>query len=311
MRSRRILVTGATGFIGSWVLMYWRNQYPEDLVFATDINLKPLDFKADTYFQADLRDPEAIEQVVAECRPNNVVHLAGLVGKASFKEHLSANVTATANLFEALRKCITGKDLRVVQASSAAIYGKLFPEDLPVKETRLAKPVSLYGLSKLFQQHLGTYAWLRYGIHVTTACIFNIIGAGQSDNLVPMTIIKQLVAIKKLGKPYFKIGDTTTRRDFIDVRDIVYALEALLRSGNPGEHYNVGSGKDVSIQSIIEELISIANINARIEIDPKRIRQTDVPIVRADIEKIQKDTGWSPKYTIKESLETAWQYSLI
>jgi len=299
----RLLVTGATGFIGSWTLHYWREHYPNVEMWATSEKPHPPNLHADEYYQVDLCDLEAIREVVLECQPTQVIHLAGLVGKASLEEHLRVNVAGTENLYNALAETDHLLDIRIVQASTAAIYGLVRPEELPISEDQPLRPITAYGLSKAAQDLLAVAVGHSMGLKIVRACVFNSLGSGQGDSLVPMVFIKQLANIQSGSLKSLKVGNSSTRRDFVDVRDIVAAFDVLLHQGESGQAYNVASGEDISIQEVIDELLGIVGIKMPIEICADRIRSIDVSSVRADISKISGETGWRPRISLRESLE--------
>ena len=299
----RLLVTGATGFIGSWTLRYWRERYPNIEMWATSEKPHPPNLQADEYYQVDLCDLEAMREVVLECQPTQVIHLAGLVGNASLEEHLRVNVAGTENLYNALAETDHLPDIRVVQASTAAIYGLVRPEELPISEDQPLRPITAYGLSKAAQDMLAVAVGHSMGLKIVRACVFNSLGSSQGDSLVPMVFIKQLVKIQSGSLKSLKVGNSSTRRDFIDVRDIVAAFDVLLHQGKPGQAYNVASGEDILIQEIIDELSRIVGVEVPLEICPDRIRTLDVLSIRADISKICRETDWRPKMSLRESLE--------
>ena len=306
MTGRRLLVTGASGFLGSWTLGHWRAAHPDVELWATDCRPEPPQSIADRFVQVDLKDPQAVQRLIREARPDGVIHLAGLVGRASLTEHLLANVVGTDNLYTALAECDPSPDLRIVQASSAATYGLVRPDDLPISEEQPRRPLTPYALSKAAQDDLAVALGRTRGLHIVRACIFNILGPGQPDVLVPMTFVKQLVAVRDGLAGGLKVGDTTPRRDFVDARDVAAAFDVLSERGRAGELYNIASGTDVSIAEVIKELFAVAGFPARVEVDSERMRPLDVPCVRADISRITTETAWRAKISLRDSLEAMW-----
>jgi len=121
-----------------------------------------------------------------------------------------------------------------------------------------------------------------------------------------MTFIEQLIKARAGQTDRLKVGNTAPRRDFVDVRDIVSAFDALIDHGRPGEAYNIASGEDVSIQEIIDMLMQISGLQVPVETVSERVHSTDVQCVRADISKITRETGWRPWIPLKKSLEEMW-----
>jgi GDP-4-dehydro-6-deoxy-D-mannose reductase len=306
MAANRLLVTGATGFVGSWTLQHWHTVHPEVEVWATSDKSACLDELADKFSIFDLRDGNAIRECVRACNPTHVIHLAGLVTEASLAEHLAVNVLGTENLYTALAEMDCSKYVRVVQAGTAAIYGQVRLEELPIKEDNPLRPLTAYGISKLTQDYLAEMFWRTRGLSVIRARIFNFLGPGQPENLVPATFIRQLKGM--CDGESLHIGDLSTRRDFVDVRDAVWAFDKLLTKGQPGTAYNIASGTGVSIRDVLSELLSISGLHdISIEEDSVRIRENDVPDVVADVTAIAEAIGWRPQISLRESLKAMYK----
>jgi GDP-4-dehydro-6-deoxy-D-mannose reductase len=300
----RLLVTGARGFLGQWTLRHWREAYPDIELWATDIDQQGHGVHEDKYVQTDLCQPESVDELVRVCEPAWVIHLAGLVGDAPLARHLSINVIGTENLFNAL--CEAQSSRGIIQASSASIYGLIRQDELPVTEEQPYRPVSSYALIKLAQDFLALSVYHRHKMPIIRGCIFNILGPGQPDHLVPMTFIKQLKTMKAGSSNTLNVGNTSSRRDFVDVRDIVKAFDLLLQHGKNGEIYNIGTGREVSIEELIRELIAFSGIEVNVQAAEDRVRTLDVPGVRADITRLAQTTGWTPEIGWRESLKDMW-----
>ncbi len=307
MGEPRLLVTGATGFVGSWVLRHWRTTHPQVEVWATSEKPHPPHLEAHEYRQVDLRDAEAVRGLVQACRPTQVIHLGGLIGEASLADHLAINVVGTEHLYQVLAEMAGAAEMRVVQTSSAATYGPVRPDELPITERQPPRPITPYALSKVAQDYLADAVWRTKGLAVIRGCVFNMLGPGQPDTLVPMTFIKQLREVQSGRTDRLCVGQTTSRRDFVDVRDVAAAVDGLLKHGQAGEAYNIASGCDVSIQDIIDELLRITGLGVPVEVTPARLRTADVPCVRADISKLAAASGWRPQITLRESLRAMWE----
>jgi GDP-4-dehydro-6-deoxy-D-mannose reductase len=311
MSANRLLVTGANGFIGRWMIDYWRQAHPEDYLIAIS---GPEMQKIDNVHEAhemDLLNDEAISALIQKSRPTHVIHLAGQISRAPFKAYIDTNVIGTRNLFDALSKLNELQQVRVLQASTAAVYGDVKTKHLPIKETQNKNPLTPYGFSKLIQEKIGEFMWRTNKLPVVTACIFNTVGPGQAPYLVPMTFIRQLADIHRGHLKIIRTGDLTAKRDFIDIRDIVTALEVLLKKGLPGNVYNVGTGESISIEEVLQILMRLSNCKVQVKSTQKQTNHQDVSIFSADISKIKKDTGWQPRISISEALKYAWHASLL
>ncbi|MBN1491890.1 MAG: GDP-mannose 4,6-dehydratase [Phycisphaerae bacterium] len=307
MAKPRLLITGSTGFVGSWTIRHWREHHPGVELWATSERPRPAGFQADHYHQLDLCDARAVRLFMDECRPDRVIHLAGLISSDDLTQLLAINVVGTQHLYDALSAATCPSDLRIVQISSAAVFGVIRPEELPISESRNPKPVTPYAVSKVAQDHLAVAMGLSHGLRIVRACVFNILGPGQPESLVPMALIRQLRDVQQGLAHRLRVGDLTPRRDFIDVRDVAAALDVLLERGRPGESYNVASGQDTSIQEIVDAVIALSGVHVPMEVDQGRLRRVEVPCVRADISKIVEEAGWRPRISLRESLEAMWR----
>jgi GDP-4-dehydro-6-deoxy-D-mannose reductase len=151
----------------------------------------------------------------------------------------------------------------------------------------------------------------RYGrvssVKTAIARPFNHIGAGQNERFVTATFALQLARIAH-GKasPTLRVGNLEARRDFSDVRDIVRAYRLLALS--KGGIFNLGSGRAVSIQFLLDTLIAISGVHVTVEQDPERMRGPEVPEVYGSCSAIQKECGWHPDIPIQRSLEDVYRY---
>lgn len=302
MTEDRLLITGATGFVGTWMLRHWRRTHPNIEIWATSHQPDNPGDLADHYAVLDLRDSDAVSNLVRQSQPTQVIHLAGRVANASLEEHLAVNVVGTEHLYQAIAALAHAKDVSIVQAGTAAVYGPVFPNELPITEENPFRPLTPYALSKTTQDHLAARYWRTHELKTIRARIFNLLGPGQSENLVPAAFLKRLANLHP-GET-LRAGNLTTRRDFVDVRDVARAFDGLIQIGQPGKAYNIGSGTSVPIRDLLNELISLSEIrDVVIEENNTLRRKVDVPDVCADITAIKQDIGWSPKMTLQESLQ--------
>jgi GDP-4-dehydro-6-deoxy-D-mannose reductase len=305
MRTNRILVTGATGFLGPWVLRHWREAHPGVEVWATSERPEPPSVDAAVYRQMDLRSREDVAAFVAYCRPAFVVHAASMISGGDLETYLAVNVVGTANLYRALLEHAPAA--AVVQVGSAAAYGLVHQEELPIAEDQPLRPVSEYALSKAAQENLAVVMCLAHGLRIVRARVFNMLGPGQPAQLVPATFVSQLVAVRDGLAGTIRAGDVSARRDFVDVRDAVDALDILLHGGQPGAAYNVASGRDASVKEVIDAIMDVAGVRAPVEVEAARLRLADVPVVRADVSRMQREFGWKTRVPLSRSLEAMWR----
>ena len=308
MVNDRLLVTGATGFVGSCVLRHWSSAHPDVEVWATSDRPDPGARATPNYRQLDLRNKDAVRELVRESRPTAVVHLASVISGAELDAYLDVNVLGTAQLYDALARS-ESEGVRVAQVGSAAMYGAIGSGDLPISEEQPLRPVTAYAVSKAVQENIALLMATPAGLDVIPARVFNLLGPGQPEDLVPMTFVRQLADVKRGAADRLRAGLLTARRDFVDVRDAAAALDLLLAEGEAGLAYNIASGRDVSVGEIINELLSVAATDVPVEVESARLRKTDVPVVRADISRITS-LGWRPRIPLAESLKAMWAEAL-
>src|SRR5690349_7759621 len=148
---------------------------------------------------------------------------------------------------------------RVVAVASADVYGRVAADALPIDESCPLRPHSPYGASKAAADVIALQTFLGHGLGVIRARPFNHLGPGQSDRFVASALASRIARNEVEGLDELAVGDLTPRRDFTDVRDVVRAYRLLALDGEPGEAYNVCSGRDVSIQELADRLIGLAD----------------------------------------------------
>jgi len=303
---QRLLVTGVPGFIGSWTWHHWQLAHPDVELWATSKLSRPESIPAERYHRVDLCDNDAVRKLIDISRPTQIIHLAGLVGSADLAANLSVNVVSTDNLYRALVEADLSSECKIVQVGSAAIYGRIKPSEIPIRESQPLRPLSPYAISKAAQDQLAEARFLTHGLRIVRARVFNLLGPGQPDSLVPMTFVRQLKQCQTGQAERLEVGNIETTRDFVDVRDVAEAFDALLQHGRDGEAYNVGSGRDISIRQIIEKTMAVSGVKVPVQTRSARTHRMDVPRVQADITKIISDTNWQPRRMLAESLADMW-----
>lgn len=296
----KVLVTGASGFVGSYMVGHLLEQGHE--VLATSDAARSS--SATEVSQLDITDPEACIDFISAHRPDGIVNLAGQAGvPRSWDEPeltLRVNTVGTANLLMALRKV---PDTRVVFVGSGQQYAPASKGDGHTEDDPLA-PTTPYAVSKIAAEGL---AWLyheRFGSQVICARPFNHTGPGQRGEFAVGAFCSQIVAIESGAKEKtMVVGNLSAERDFVDVRDVVRAYLLLLERGRPGQAYNVCSGRPVPVRSLLDILLSEAGLAGAVEIieDPDP-RPGDVPVLFGDPSKIRQDVGWEPVIPLRKSL---------
>ena len=178
-----------------------------------------------------------------------------------------------------------------------------------MKETNPLRPLSPYAVSKVAQDKLA-YQYVRsYGLHLVVTRGFNHTGPRRGAIFVTSTLAKQIAEIEAgMHEPVIYHGDLTSKRDWTDVRDMVRAYWLALEKAEPGESYNVGSGRTWSIREMLDTLLAHSNVKITLKEDPARLRPSDVKILWADTTKFRAATGWEPRIPFDQTMRDLLDY---
>jgi GDP-4-dehydro-6-deoxy-D-mannose reductase len=319
----RALVTGASGFAGRHLVKHLLEK--GDNVLATDLGsgqaFKSTDCKffKDSFISdnlsvisLDVSNFLAVEGVIQEFKPEVIYHLAGISfvpeAEDDFDKTLKINVSAVNNI---VRVChLLENKAKVLFTSSAEVYGRQALNELPLRESTETIPANNYSLSKA----MGELVCSRYAqfnkVFPIVIRPFNHIGPVQNTRFVVSSFASQLADIAKGKKePVLRVGNLEAKRDFSDVRDIVSAYRLAVEKGDCGI-YNLCSGKAISIQYILNTLVSISGLDVKIETDASRYREAEVKEIYGSFDKAKDSFGFEPKINIEQSLKDTYQYFL-
>ena len=310
----RAFITGISGFVGP---------YLTDLLISHDFkisgtyllpgeldNLKPYINKIDLY-QCDITNQDELKVIFQKDSFNFVFHLAAQSSvQQSFtspQKTFRINVLGTINLLETIGEFSQPK--MILYTSSADVYGVVDQNRLPLRETTPVNPSSPYAISKVAAEMLCLQYAKHYHVPIIVTRAFNHTGPKQTPQFVIPNFAKQIAEIEA-GKceRKLRVGDLTPERDFLDVRDVVNAYLLLAEQGVPGEIYNIASGSAYSIQSILDKMLGLSDLEIAVEVDESKSRPTDDPILTGDYTKLHKTTGWKPKIDIAETLKYVLDY---
>lgn len=317
-KSKKILVTGGAGYIGSHTVFELLKQNYEIIIFDNLIYGHKQALKC-PLIKGDLLNSEEINQAFEKEKFDGVIHFAAyaLAGESMEQpaKYFQNNIQGGLNLLEAMK---VHQVSHFVFSSTCAIYG--YPDKLPVSEEESKKPVSVYGESKLmFETILGWYDRL-YGIKNICLRYFNACGASldgligedhrPETHLIPVamkSVLGQQENFLLFGDDY-PTPDGTCVRDYIHVLDLasahIKALEYLFKA-KKSNYFNVGTGQGYSNYQIIEMIKRVTEVDFKVEIIQRR--EGDPAAIYADNRKIKKVLGWKPKYSdLKTVIETAW-----
>jgi nucleoside-diphosphate-sugar epimerase len=300
----KVLITGASGFTGKWMLRYIQGIAPQETELTGLVNSR-MDVGIDSaninILKGNLLKRDQLEASISSVCPDRVFHLAGL-NHGALSDLLETNVVGTKNLLDTVLERNT--QCRILVISSSAVYGNA--GNLPISEESPYKPLSEYGISKTAQEILCSMYHQVRGAHIAVARPFNLVGPGQSSSFVCGRIISQVHQIRKGVKKGIDLSEIISGRDFIDVRDTVAGYWSLLTHPKfeqicAGKSFNIGSGKTYKISQVIEYIEEITGEKYSVY-SPGSPSQIQIPTQQADISRIQEITNWSPKIPLKDSL---------
>ncbi|MGE5145822.1 MAG: SDR family NAD(P)-dependent oxidoreductase [Candidatus Eiseniibacteriota bacterium] len=314
-RGKRILVTGADGFIGSHLVEALVAEGAEVTAlalynaFGGNGWLDTLDdavFGALTVERGDVRDAGFMDRLAAG--HDTVFHLAALIAipysYAAPQSYVDVNMTGTLNVLEAARKHGVR---RVVHTSTSEVYGTALRT--PIGEDHPLQGQSPYAASKIGADKMAEAFARSFDLPVVVLRPFNTYGPRQSERAVIPTVIRQALDPKCAA---IRVGDLTPRRDFNFVADTV---DAFLKAGSAttleyGVAYNSGSGQAVAIGEVVETVIRVTGCNKPVETEATRFRpeKSEVRELLADARRLGAATGWKPKVGLGEGIERtiAW-----
>jgi GDP-4-dehydro-6-deoxy-D-mannose reductase len=297
----RALVTGATGFVGTYLVEALQAGGHEVLAAGgpRDAHALPM----------DIGDIASIRAALDLAAPDVVFHLAAQTfvpdALAVPMNTYVPNIRGTALVAQAVREHAEQKSrgVRLLFTSSAEVYGSQPPERFPLDEEAPALPANPYASSKAAAEMLLLGEHRSFGLDVVIARAFNHIGPGQNERFVAAGFAAQLARIAAGAPAQLYVGNLDARRDFLDVRDVVRAYVALAQSGVTGETYNVCSGTARPIRDLLRELIIIAHVPVEVRDDPARMRPSDVQLFIGNNRKLREATGWEPEIPFQRSIK--------
>ncbi len=261
--------------------------------------------------ECDLIHRNTVYELIAAWKPDYIFHLAAQSSiPFSWQDPLHTmnnNVMPAVHLFEAIRhyKLAT----RVLLAGSSEEYGLVYPQELPIRENNALRPLNPYGVSKVAMDLLGWQYFKNYGLPILRARSFNNLGADPNKPDVANDWIHQIARMEKgLGEPILKVGNLESKRDFVDIEDVVAAYWLILTQGDAGEVYNIASGSPISMQVLLDEILQLTSIKVKIVQDASKLRPSDVPIHCGDFSKLKVKTGWGPRKSLRESLKRMFDF---
>lgn len=308
--SRRVLVTGGSGFVGQWLsrAMLERGW----TVFSGTIDWPPRaplltqqESDAIKWTMLDIRSDDEVTRAVEQSAPDYVVHLAGIAfapeANASPIRAFDINALGAMRLLLKLHGA-GAKDTRILVVGSAEEYGQQDRTAYPIAEGAPLRPLTPYAVAKASQEQMALQAFRANGQQVICTRSFNHSGVGHGESYLLPTLVRRARGLPKSGGT-LTIGNGHVIRDYLHVADVVAAYLLLLERGTPGEVYNVCSGKGVTVHELAERVLSRLGVQAGIASEASLVRPIDVPILVGDNAKLRSATGWSVTRSIDDIID--------
>ncbi len=291
----RALIVGGTGFVGAHLARQLSDRYEPVLSGRAD----------------DIRDAARVRALVASAKPELVVNLASLTTVretfADPKATYDIALFGLLNLLEALK--IEGFRGKLLQVSSSELYGFPAPDQLPLTEATPLSPLSPYSVAKVAAEAL-CHQWNHAeAMQILIARPFTHIGPGQSVRFSVANFARQVAEIMRgRREPVMQVGQLATTRDLTDVRDVARAYDAILHRGSRNTIYNVCSGIETPMRSVLDELIILSGRTIEVAEDHGLIRKAEQQRLLGSYARLKKDTGWRPEIPLKTTLSDTLLY---
>lgn len=317
----KALITGITGFVGSHLAEYILEHHPGVEVCglvrwrSPKQNIETIIDRIALH-QGNLQDFPSLMSLLAECRPDIIFHLAAQ-SYVDFSfvapiDTLATNVVGTGNLLEAVKqlKQSEGYDPVVHICSSSEVYGQVREDEIPIREDNPLRPASPYAVSKVGEDMLALQYWLSWKIRTIRTRMFTHTGPRRGEVFVVSNFAKQIASAEAgLSEPVVKVGNLESVRTFSDVRDAVRAYWLVAEKCQPGEVYNIGGTETMTVGRMLDKLLAMSTLkDIEVQVDPARLRPSDVTLQVPCVDKFHKATGWKPEIPFEKTLEDTLEY---
>jgi len=337
----KILITGANGFIGSYLVDFCLqkgyeicgverlNQTYKNLFHYTNgkttfSNDEKLDFFGDDIrlptfnkklilLECDIKNASRMEKIINQFKPNLLFHFAAQPYIIPSWEDpvgtIETNVIGTINVFEPIKK--NKLQTRVILACTSAEYDTSTQPNRPLKESDPLLAVHPYGISKIAAELLARQYYINFGIETINLRFFNQTGIRRVND-APSDFVRRVAEIElEQSDPIIQVGNLNPYRDFTDIKDSINAIWLAAIEGKPGEIYNICSNKKIQIRKLLNIILSFSKEKIKVvENFPEKLRKVDEDIIIGDNSKIKEELGWQPTIPIETTLKEMFNYWL-
>jgi len=317
----KALITGITGFVGSHLAEYILEHHPDVEVCglvrwrSPKQNIEAITDQVALHY-GNLQDFPSLRSILAEHQPDLIFHLAAQ-SYVDFSfiapiDTLETNVVGTANLLEAVKQLKQSEayDPIIHICSSSEVYGQVREDEIPIREDNPLRPASPYAVSKVGEDMLALQYWLSWKIRTIRTRMFTHTGPRRGEVFVVSNFAKQIVSAEAgLADPVVKVGNLDSVRTFSDVRDAVRAYWLIAEKCEPGEVYNIGGIETMTIGQMLDKLLAMSTLKGiEVEVDPARLRPSDVTLQVPCVDKFHEATGWKPEIPFERTLKDTLEY---
>ena len=314
-----ILITGATGFVGSHMVDYILKYSirPDQKVYCTKRwmedtkNLDHINHDSFEYIDCDLLDGMSVKRAVEISKPSKVFHFAAQsFPEVSFKIPvitLQTNIIGTTHLLESIKE--SDYDPTIVSVSSSEVYGNPNKDEIPITEENPIRPANPYSISKVGHDLMSQYYHKAYDMKIITTRMFSHEGARRGKQFALSSFAHQIVQNEKgIGDGFVRHGNLDSVRTYNHIEDAIQAYWLCSNSDKYGEVYNIGGDYTCTVGEALDMLISKSSTTNEKKLDPERVRPTDITLQIPSSDKFRNEYGWRPKKSLTHICDDLLNY---